>query len=156
MLGYYKREDYVNDHNLDKVGVIMRRNTIQQALTLEAVKKLCNHPKADEVYAEVVKTCPTISRATVYRNLSTLAKYGELLSVEIPGGAAVYDHNTHKHCHARCLACGRIFDVECEDFEDLRNHIKETYGFEVVGYDLVFKGYCKSCEKPQNDEETNA
>lgn len=42
------------------------RNTIQRQLVLSAVRQLQNHPTADEVYQEVQKNCPTISRATVY------------------------------------------------------------------------------------------
>ena len=50
------------------------RNTIQRQLVLSAVRQLQNHPTADEVYQEVQKNCPTISRATVYRNLKLLAE----------------------------------------------------------------------------------
>ena len=49
------------------------RNTIQRQLVLSAVRQLQNHPTADEVYQKVQKSCPTISRATVYRNLKLLA-----------------------------------------------------------------------------------
>ena len=61
------------------------RNTIQRQLVLSAVRQLQNHPTADEVYLEVQKNCPTISRATVYRNLKLLAEEGEirLVSVEL-------------------------------------------------------------------------
>ena len=52
------------------------RNTIQRQLVLSAVRQLQNHPTADEVYQKVQKSCPTISRATVYRNLKLLAEEG--------------------------------------------------------------------------------
>ena len=48
------------------------RNTIQRSLVLEAVNKLQCHATADQIYAEIVKEHPTISRATVYRNLNLL------------------------------------------------------------------------------------
>ena len=40
-----------------------RRNTIQRSLVLEAVNKLHCHASADEVYDEIKKEHPTISRA---------------------------------------------------------------------------------------------
>lgn len=46
-----------------------KRNTIQRSLVLEAVNKLHCHATADEVYEEIIKEHPTISKATVYRNL---------------------------------------------------------------------------------------
>ena len=42
-----------------------KRNTIQKQLVLEAVAQLHNHPTAEQVYAQVVKAHPTISKATV-------------------------------------------------------------------------------------------
>ena len=61
------------------------RNTIQRQLVLSAVRQLQNHPTADEVYQEVQKNCPTISRATVYRNLKLLAEEGEIRLRNISG-----------------------------------------------------------------------
>ena len=55
-----------------------RRNTIQRALVLEAVKTLHCHATADEVYEEIIKEHPTISKATVYRNLNLLSEMGEI------------------------------------------------------------------------------
>ena len=52
------------------------RNTIQRALVLEAVNRLQCHATADEIYAEIAKEHPHISRATVYRNLNLLAELG--------------------------------------------------------------------------------
>ena len=56
----------------------MKRNTIQRALTLEAVQKLQSHPTADEVYAAVSAEHPHISRGTVYRNLNQLSEDGKI------------------------------------------------------------------------------
>ena len=54
------------------------RNTIQRSLVLEAVNRLKCHATADQIYEEIVKNHPTISRATVYRNLALLADRGEI------------------------------------------------------------------------------
>ena len=51
-----------------------RRNTIQRSLVLEAVNRLHCHATADEVYEEIIKEHPTISKATVYRNLNLLSE----------------------------------------------------------------------------------
>lgn len=94
-----------------------RRNTIQRSLVLEAVNKLHCHASADEVYDEIKKEHPTISRATVYRNLNLLAQMGQIRRLELPGGADRFDHICTNHCHIKCRVCGRIFDVDM-DFVD--------------------------------------
>lgn len=124
----------------------MKRNTIQRTLVLKTVRKLRCHPTADEVYTELAVEHPTISRGTVYRNLNDLAAAGEIGSREIPGCASRYDHRCDDHYHAKCLKCGRVFDVDMDYISGLEKNVKDTQGFEFSGYDLVFKGICAGCK----------
>ena len=55
------------------------RNTVQRQIVLQAVRSLHDHPTADSVYAVVAAEHPSISKATVYRNLNQLALQGEIL-----------------------------------------------------------------------------
>ena len=55
------------------------RNTIQRQIVLQAVNQMHNHPTADAIYAVIAAQHPTISKATVYRNLNQLAAQGEIL-----------------------------------------------------------------------------
>lgn len=55
-----------------------QRNTKQRKLILEVVQAHQDHPSADQIYAEVRKLDPKISRGTVYRNLNLLADNGEI------------------------------------------------------------------------------
>ena len=98
-----------------------RRNTIQRSLVLEAVNKLHCHATADEVYEEIIKEHPTISKATVYRNLNLLSDMGEIRRLVIPGSADRFDHITCNHCHVKCKACGRVFDVDMDFVAGLEN-----------------------------------
>ena len=122
------------------------RNTIQRALVLETVRKLQCHATADQIYAEIAKEHPSISRATVYRNLALLSDMGEIRRMEIPGGADCFDHLLHDHCHVRCEKCGRVFDVDMEFVTGLEQGIHDTHGFAFTGYDILFRGICPDCQ----------
>ena len=113
------------------------RNTVQRAMTLEAVRRLHAHPTAEEVYRQVAAEHPSVSRATVYRNLRQLAESGLLLKINTTDGADHFDHRCDAHYHAGCLRCGRVFDVELR--------LGDTHGFAVSGYDLLFRGVCPEC-----------
>ncbi len=123
-----------------------RRNTIQCVLVLEAVNKLHCHATADEIYDEIIKEYPNISRGTVYRNLQRLCETGDIRKREIPGGADVFDHICSDHYHVRCIKCGRVFDVDMEYMADMEKYIKDTHGFVFIGHDIVFKGICPECK----------
>ena len=51
------------------------RNTIQRQIVLQAVNQMHNHPTADAIYAVIAAQHPTISKATVYRNLNQLYQH---------------------------------------------------------------------------------
>ena len=123
------------------------RSTIQRSLVLETVNKLRCHATADQIYMEIVKEYPTISKATVYRNLSVLADMGEIRRLEIPGGADCYDHRCYDHYHVRCEKCGRVFDVDMEFVSGLEKGIHDTHGFAFTGYDILFRGICPDCRR---------
>lgn len=125
---------------------MIKRNTIQRALVLKAVNTLQCHATVEEIYNLVVKEYPNISKVTVYRNLNQLAENGEIRKLEVPGDADRFDHLCHDHYHARCLRCGRVFDVDMDYIEDLEKRIKDAHGFEFSGHDLMFKGICPDCK----------
>lgn len=127
----------------------MKRNTIQHALVLDAVRKLQTHSTAEEIYALIASEHPSVSRGTVYRNLNALAAEGEILRVEVPGHADRFDFNCGSHYHVRCTVCGSCADLETDLRPDLRGHITDAHDFEITGYDIVFKGICPSCREKQ-------
>ena len=122
-----------------------KRNTIQRSLVLEAVNKLKCHATADEIYQEVTREHPNISKGTVYRNLNQLSDSGEIRKIETPGGADRFDHRCHDHYHVKCLRCGRVFDVDMEYITGLEGKIRDAHGFS--GHDLMFRGICPECQK---------
>lgn len=124
-----------------------KRNTIQKQLVLDAVSRLANHPTADEVYREVVQHHPSISKATVYRNLSSLSEDGRLRHIRLPDGADRFDHFLEPHSHISCLQCGGFSDtpIACDTSLDAR--AEELTGFVHARHELVFYGICPQCAK---------
>ena len=129
------------------------RNTIQRSLVLEAVNKLRCHATADQIYEEIVKDHPTISKATVYRNLNLLSEMGMIRKLEIPGGADRFDHICKEHCHVKCEKCGRVFDIEIPYIDGLDNLVENRNGFELTGYDILFRGICPGCRASSDGEK---
>ena len=123
------------------------RHTIQRSLVFEAVNRLQCHATADEIYKNIIKEHPNVSRATVYRNLNLLSEMGDIRKMEIPGGPDRFDHRCHDHCHVKCEKCGRVFDVDMEYITGLEKSIKDNRGFAFTGYDILFRGICPDCQE---------
>ena len=120
-----------------------KRNTIQKNLIYNAVKELNIHANAEQVYEYVVAVHPSISKATVYRNLGQMAQSGELLNIGNFYGATHYDHNCHDHYHFICEKCKRVFDINTR-FPDVEN-IKSPDGIKIKTHNLSFSGVCDEC-----------
>ncbi|MEG0914697.1 MAG: transcriptional repressor, partial [Christensenellaceae bacterium] len=108
---------------------MIKRNTLQKKLVLESVNHLQNHPTADDVYDDILKEYPHISKGTVYRNLNALAQESVLKKISIPNAADRFDHKNMPHYHIKCLICGDFFDVDFEYMTALNENIASLTGF---------------------------
>jgi len=121
-----------------------KRSTIQKSLISDAVLSMDNHPTADEIYAEVLKRCPTISKGTVYRNLNQLAESGEILRVQVANAPDRYDHTLGNHSHFYCRGCGRVYDYQLHSPVAAQPDLNPE--LQVLSCDVIFSGYCKCCQ----------
>ena len=119
-----------------------KRNTQQKQVILDALAVLkFNHPTALDVLKQVRLQNPTMSKATVYRNLKTMADEGVIIRMESLDGLERYDCNTHSHAHFKCNCCGELYDLD----EDLGANIKHKCAFKVDSIDVVLRGKCGKC-----------
>ena len=121
------------------------RRTVQKDMVYAALCELCCHPTAEQVYAKVRESCPSVSRATVYRILNRMAEQGSILHIPVANGADRYDHQTHKHDHVCCDVCGRVDDVYLGG--DVLQAVMDNGGYELTGYSLLLHGRCSACCK---------
>ena len=123
-----------------------KRNTIQRKLILAALKELNIHATAEQVYEYVAAEHPSISKATVYRNLGNMAELGEIINIGNFYGSAHYDHACHNHYHFICEKCKKVFDVHSY-FPEICDHITNADGFEIKSHSLSFSGLCHECKQ---------
>ncbi len=127
---------------------MQERQTKQKQVIYDALKTL-NHPTATEVYAWVHERYPTVSRATVFRVLGGFATSGRALELRLAGNEVRYDYQTFAHCHARCLCCGKVADVDVAGLSEAGLQAKAHDGFCLDGYTIEFYGKCAECGKTQ-------
>ena len=124
------------------------RATYQNRVIFEAVGELGTHPRAEDVYEHVIRQHPTISRATIFRNLNQLAQEGKLLNIGKIDGVTRYDHNCHPHYHFECKNCKLIFDMGGY-LPEVHLQISCPDGFDVEEHVIQFRGMCKDCKNTE-------
>ena len=68
-----------------------------------------NHPTADNIFKDLVKEIPTLSKATVYNTLDQFEKSGLARVVTIEEKQTRYDSKVGVHGHFKCENCGRCY-----------------------------------------------
>ncbi len=108
------------------------------------------HPNIDELFLELKEFYPTISLATIYKNLNSMIEVGMVVDIKIPGQKSRYDIFEYPHIHVVCQNCGKVFDVDikgvkiCEYQEDLSKTI--NYNIEKLNIIASVKN-CNFCEE---------
>ena len=120
---------------------MQRRETKQRQTVYNALMGLY-HPTADEVYEKLRTECPTIGRATVFRNLSVLAEEGKVVKLFFPDEVARYDANVDGHFHFMCRCCERIIDLPAH----LQISLPQSEQFTAEHASVHFYGLCKECQ----------
>jgi Fur family peroxide stress response transcriptional regulator len=123
------------------------RVTPQRLAVVRALVDAQNHPSAEELFARVRETCPTTSRATIYKTLDTLKELGEVLELEFRDGSNRYDGvRPESHPHLVCTRCGRIEDVDLEGLGAIAEQVARATGYQIRSHRVDFFGICAECQ----------
>ncbi len=142
-----------------KKGLNRIRITAKRAAIIEGLRKRGDHPTAEELYLLLKKDFPSISIATVYRNLKILSEFGLVDEIESKNKTR-FDANTKQHYHLKCIKCEKIIDLNGSyvgnGFEDIVAKVSKKDDYLITGYRLEFLGICPDCIKKYhyNKEES--
>lgn len=123
--------------------MVMERSTRQRTAIAQALAAVGQPLLPQELLLEAQKTVPSLSLATVYRNLKGLVEDGVVDAVSLPGQATRYEsHRHHHHHHFHCKSCHKVFDIDaCPG--DLGHLLPPGYRLEA--HELTFYGRCAAC-----------
>ena len=124
----------------------MRRNTIQRETILRILSGTKSHPTADQIYDEVRKKIPNISKGTVYRNLKVLQELGQIRELNLNGTISRFEVMQSNHYHFRCENCGKVLDLDLPIQAELDHQVAEGTGLKISYHQLEFRGLCHDCQ----------
>jgi Fur family peroxide stress response transcriptional regulator len=108
------------------------------------------HPTVDAIHARIQKDFPTMSLATVYRNIVLIKSLGEVLELGFPDGSNRYDGNKpYPHPHVICTQCRKIVDPDLDGLDELKKEVEVETRFTILNHRLDFFGICSDCAKDE-------
>ena len=120
--------------------------TFQRMNILEVIEKN-GHMSVEDIYEEVIKVYPSISLATIYKNIILMMDKGVLVEVPIAGSKAKYELTKIEHIHLVCTQCGDVEDKECAEATDKVLHeLTNKEHFVLNKRQINLYGICEKCQ----------
>jgi len=121
--------------------------TFQRMNILEVIEKN-GHMSVEDIYEEVIKVHPSLSLATIYKNIILMMEKGVLVEVPISGKKPKYELKKMDHIHLVCTECGNVEDKLCIEATDKVFHdLTDKEHFVLNKRQINLYGVCSHCQE---------
>jgi len=115
--------------------------TPQRLEILQTIQKN-GHISIDDLYNHIKEKFPSISLATVYKNIHILKDENILTEIHPQNEKSHFELKKEPHGHFICKKCGNIYDFEIET--SCNPHLSEIS--EIDESEVYLYGICKKCK----------
>lgn len=120
--------------------------TPQRLAILKEIQKF-GHISIDEIYENIKESNPSMSLATIYKNLASMQEAKIIDEVKLPNQKQRYELTKNPHIHLICENCGKIVDMELNgSLESLKKTCANASSFDVKEASVVLLGICPQCQ----------
>ena len=106
---------------------------------------------AEEAHRLLLEKGMDVSQTTVYRVITRLCQAGRLrrYAPHERGSAAHYQYNPceNSHLHIRCITCGALAHLHCDEVEAFASHLNMHHGFTLDEGQTILYGRCEACRQ---------
>lgn len=138
----------------------MSRSEYNTAQKQQLIDFLAMHSDRDFTVEQIVEGLSespmSPGKSTVYRLIGKLLESGEIRRFESPVSSSfVYQYSEKRpdcenHFHLKCVICGRLIHMECEQLSAVKEHILQEHDF-IIGGEQVISGLCVACRRGKTD-----
>ncbi len=133
---------------IEKLKEVGLKATPQRLSILRELDKK-NHPTIDELYQNIKRDYPSISLATVYKNLNMLKDEGLVLELTPLNANAKskYDIYIEPHIHIICTHCNKIEDFYINGaLEECKSLLKRITNKNIENINIIGTTLCDECK----------
>ncbi|MBN2768093.1 MAG: transcriptional repressor [Campylobacterales bacterium] len=127
------------------------KTTFQRLYIMQVIDDY-GHLDIDEIYSKVLLVHPSISLATIYKNILTLVEKKVIKEVPIEGKKSKYEILKQDHFHLICIECGSVEDCDYEELSGVVSSSSRHHHFLQKKVELSVYGYCKKCIDKINEK----
>jgi Fur family peroxide stress response transcriptional regulator len=105
-----------------------------------------DHPSPEEIHIRLKGRFPTLSLATVYKNLEALSRIGFARKINPLSDHARYDFDLEPHSHFVCLSCKMIEDIHNSALDEFEIPNPHDSDHDITAKTVQYYGICKACK----------
>lgn len=117
-----------------------------QRLAIIEFMQHAGHISIDELFFQIRQKFASISLATLYKNIHTMAKVRLIREVNVPGMKSKYEIEKKPHAHTLCKKCEELIDIPFDSVELLKNTVQES-NYIAHEVSIVISGICPKCQE---------
>lgn len=103
------------------------------------------HSSIDDIFSRIKAKIPSVSLATIYKNILAMQQADILKSVKTPTQKQKYEINKKPHIHLSCKICDKLedFDINIDSF---MQQCKINSGYKnIEESSILLIGICQEC-----------
>lgn len=116
-----------------------------QRLTIVEELYTHGHLNIDQLYNALVAKFPSVSLATIYKNINAMSDIFFISEVKIPHQKSVYELTKETHAHLVCSKCASVEDIVLKS-SDLIKEVQNHTSFKVENENILLEGLCPKCQ----------
>jgi len=131
---------------MNNFDMMLREHNLKatkQRIGILSIMQYYGHIKIDDLYTQIKNLFPSISLATLYKNMHMMLENKLLTEVSVKNSKTLYEITKDSHAHMHCENCGEVYDV---DFDFSKVEDLEKDGFVLKDTQVIFSGICKNCK----------
>lgn len=115
-----------------------------QRLEIVSVLSQSGHMNINDLYTNLRGKFPSISLATIYKNINIMLEKGFLLEVKLPEQKNVFELAKGEHSHVTCTKCNVVMDIDL-DTDDVVQKAQSMSKYKLSSNSIIFNGLCPRC-----------
>lgn len=125
------------------------RSTKQRRAVSAALQDLEDFVSAQDLHRRLQDRRESVSLATAYRTLQSLARSGEVDVLRTVDGEAIYRRcqAEHHHHHLVCRSCGATVELQAPAVERWAERTAADHGYTDVDHTVEITGLCGNCAR---------
>ncbi len=116
--------------------------TIQRTSILKSIDH-AGHINIDDIYEDVRELHPTLSLATIYKNIILMQEHNVIVEVPMNGEKSKFELKKDDHIHLICQGCGEIQDT---DITQKTQEALVIENFKLNSSQINLYGLCQKCQ----------